>query len=157
MLNLVVAVFLSCSSVSTGVLEGERAVDFTAEALSGPSRSLTDQRGRPLVLAVWASWCGPCREEVPELNKVAAFYGDDLQVLGLNTGETIEVAREAARSLDMAYPSLVDPDGAIAGRYQVSTVPLVLVLDRAGVIRYRGNGLPSHLLSLLDGLIAADG
>ena len=151
------AVLLACPTVSTGVREGELAPAFEAPDLAGHPVELAELRGKPALLVFWASWCQPCLTKVPELNGIAAFYGDGLTVLGLNQRESVAEALAAAQRTGMTYRNLVDPAGAIGTTYQVSSIPLVLVLDAEGRIRYRGNGLPSHLLQLLDSLGAQGG
>ena len=143
---------LACSTTPTGVHEGELAPAFEAPDLAGGELSLSELRGKPALVVFWASWCEPCLQEVPELNKIAAFYGDGLTVLGVNQGETAERALGAAQTTGMSYRSLLDPTGTIGSTYEVRSIPLVVVLDADGRIRYRGNGLPSHLLQLLDSL-----
>ncbi len=157
MRTLLIWLLLACSTGPTGVREGEVAPAFEAPDLAGHVVALSDLRGKPALVVFWASWCKPCLAEVPELNKIAAFYGDGLTVLGVNQGETGERALAAAQQTGMTYRTLLDPTGTVGGTYAVSSIPLVLVLDADGRIRYRGNGLPSHLLQLLDSLGAQGG
>lgn len=144
---------LACDSPEIGPQEGKRAPDIEAAALSGDAVDLDDWRGTPVVVVFWASWCGPCRQEVPELASLQAHYGQRVRIVSVNAGEDPAVAARAVREWGIAWPVVPDPTAAIARAYAVSAIPLVLVLDAEGVVRYRGNGMPSDAHRLLDGLL----
>ena len=129
------------------------APEFTALDLEGEAVTSVSLRGKPTVLVFWASWCGPCRKEIPHLNELRQSYGDRINILGINMGEPVPTAHRAAASLGMRYPSLVDPRSELATRYAVHSIPLVLILDETGRIRLRGNGLPRRPSVLIDGLL----
>lgn len=144
---------LACDSPEIGPQEGKRAPDIEAASLQGDAVDLDAWRGAPVVVVFWASWCGPCRQEVPELLSLQAHYGDRVRIVGVNAGEDPAVASRAVREWGIAWPVVADPSAAIARAYSVSAIPLVLVLDADGRIRYRGNGMPSDAHRLLDGLL----
>jgi len=134
-----------------GIREGNLAPSFSALSLDGKAVTSEDLAGKPSVLVFWASWCGPCRAEVPHVNEVAESYGDAVNVMGINLGESPTDAKKMAGM--MKYPSLLDPQSSIGTSYRVSTIPLVVILDGEGRIRYRGTGLPRQPHTLLDGLL----
>jgi thiol-disulfide isomerase/thioredoxin len=136
-----------------GVREGNLAPEFSALSLDGKAVTLQDLAGKPAVLVFWASWCGPCRQEMPHVNELVRAYGDQIRVMGINLGEAPDVVAGVAGAMD--YPVLLDERSTIAGRYAVRTIPLVVVLDAAGRIRYRGNGLPQRSHALIDWLLEA--
>ncbi|MEE2750567.1 MAG: TlpA disulfide reductase family protein [Myxococcota bacterium] len=157
MLKLLVSLFLwGCVGPSpTGVLEGEVAPQTKGGALDGSTVVVQSEGGRPALLVFWASWCLPCRAEVPHVNAIVEQYGDRVEVIGINMGEPEAKVRESAQALGMRYPTLVDPQSEISSLWRVRSLPLGVVLDANGRIRFRGNGLPGQPTTLLDGLLVA--
>ncbi|MET0341176.1 MAG: TlpA disulfide reductase family protein [Polyangiales bacterium] len=134
-----------------GPLVGDPAPDFslpvtTTDATATPERvRLADQRGHPVVLDFWASWCTPCRHSVPILNQVAQqLEAEGVRVLGVNSEgyPPVRVA-DIAQSWGFAYPVLHDADAAAMVAYQVEALPTVLLIDREGIVRQRYAGAPS--------------
>ncbi len=147
---------LACGEVEErGVLETQLAPRVVARTLTGGSLSLQAQQPKPVLLVFWASWCLPCRKEVPQLHALMDQYGDSISVIGVNMGEPVGKAQAAATEMGMRYPSLLDTDGAIASNWRVRTLPLGIILDGDGRIRFRGNGLPHQPTVLLDGLVGS--
>lgn len=96
---------------------------------------LADYRGRVVVLNFWASWCGPCREEAPLLDRWhRRFARSQALVLGVNVEDVTSDAQAFIRKYDLSFPSLRDREGAAARRFGVSGYPETLVLDRRGRI-----------------------
>jgi len=121
--------------------------------MSGQNINLKQLHGKPTMLVFWASWCGPCRQEAPDVARVARNYGNRINLLGINAGETLSVARRAAQQMAITWPVAMDADGSIQALFKVSGIPLVLILDENGVVRHRNNGVPSDVHRLLDGLL----
>ena len=143
----------ACSSeVPTGPREGKRSPRFSIATLDGGSASLTLEDARPSLVVFWASWCGPCRREATEVAEIVQSYGDRLQVVSINSGEDTTKVKLAAREWGMTWPVGLDPQGTVSRTFEVDALPLVLVIDRDGMVRFRGNGLPSDAHRLLDGL-----
>ncbi len=142
-----------CSSgPPTGPREGQQAPDFSVQTLDGTLLSIDSAAGRPSLVVFWASWCGPCRREAVEIAGIVQNYGERLQVVSINSGEDTTKVKLTAREWGMSWPVGLDPRGSISSAFQVDALPLVLVLDPQGVVRFRGNGLPSDPHRLLDGL-----
>ncbi len=121
---------------------GRRAPDFTLPDLQGRQVRLADFRGRrAVVLNFWATWCAPCRREMPTLERLARERAAVLVVLGVNldSGDPAPV-RAFIRELGLTFPILLDPERTLLARYRLVGVPTTFVLDRAGVIRYREVG-----------------
>jgi thiol-disulfide isomerase/thioredoxin len=150
---VLIAMLVACETVPVGPHEGQQAPALSGTALTGESVDLQTFRGKPTVVVFWASWCGPCRKEAPEVVKVAQTYGDKVHILGVNAGEDLTTARSAARAWGMSWPVVSDGDGTLRKRYQVRGIPLVLILDGDGRVRHRNNGVPSDIHRLLDGLL----
>lgn len=114
---------------------GRPAPDFILPATEGATYRLSGPRGHAVVLNVWATWCGPCRSEMPALDAVYREKGGDtVIVLAITVRESAGQARGYAGKLNLTMPALVDSSGAVAGRYRVSTLPTTYLIDRDGVV-----------------------
>lgn len=118
----------------TGV--GQEAPDFGVPDLSGETVQLSDYRGQVVLLNFWASWCGPCRMEVPGLVALYGRYRDrGLAVLAVNLGEPREQVESFADAYQMTFPVLLDMEGQTRYLYPTRGIPTSLILDREGVVR----------------------
>jgi cytochrome c biogenesis protein CcmG, thiol:disulfide interchange protein DsbE len=118
--------------------EGFVAPDFTLDLLEGGQVTLSDLRGRPVVLNVWATWCGPCREEMPAIERVYRSYKElGLVVIGLNlTSQDFEQAVFAfVQELGLTFPIALDRDGSVGDRYRPLGLPTTYFIDSQGVIQ----------------------
>lgn len=118
--------------------EGFQAPEIRLEDLTGSSISLSDYRGQVVVVNFWASWCLPCRAEMPDLQSAyAAEQGKGLVVLGVNTTyQDVESdARRFASNRGVTFPVLLDTGGEADRSYQVRALPSTFFVDRRGVIR----------------------
>lgn len=118
--------------------EGFPAPPFALEALDGTSVALADLRGRVVVVNLWASWCGPCRAEMPALQRLyAAQRAEGLEVLAVNSTvqDSEAAAREFARSFGLTFPVLLDRAGEVSDRYRLRALPSTFFIGRDGVIR----------------------
>ena len=130
--------------IDDALAAGERvaAPDVTLPVLlpgpglpAGRQVSLSDLRGRPVVLNVWASWCGPCEDEAPVLEGLWRRYRDrGVLVLGLDTQDLSSKARAFARRHGLTFPSLRDGDGDARRRFGTTGVPETFLIDREGRI-----------------------
>ncbi len=126
-------------------VEGHLAPDFEMQYADGRRLRLSDLRGQPVLINFWASWCGPCRVEMPELIEAyTAHRGERLEVIAVNVQEESAVAQAYAAELGMPFLVVVDSTGDIARRYQVRNLPSSLFIDREGVIRARWMGILSR-------------
>lgn len=119
---------------------------FSLRAIDGSTVSLADHRGRLVVLNFWATWCTPCRLEMPSLARLAESR-PDVTVLGVAIDEDPELVRRTAEELEIPYPVLV-ADAATRAAYGVTTVPTTVVVEPDGTIRSAHTGLmlDPHLL-----------
>ena len=97
-------------------------------------------RGKPVVINFWATWCGPCRAEMPEFVKLHDA-GSDVVILEVNAQEALEVIRPFAEEFGMRMPVLVDEVGAVRQLYGVRAMPTTLFIDAKGIIQARWAGL----------------
>jgi thiol-disulfide isomerase/thioredoxin len=138
-----------------------RVVEFNGKLLAdGSPWSSTSARGSVLVVNFWASWCGPCRVEQPELNRVArAYRGRGVKFVGINVRDSQGAAQSYAEEFKIPYPSLFDEAALSAVRLQAFALPSTFILDRDGVVAYRLTGKTTvELLSArLDKLLSQGG
>ena len=122
-------------------LRGLVAPSFTGRTVEGDTASLDALRGRVVILNFWASWCEPCRPEMPQFDALhRELQSEGLTVLGLNAGEEEDAVRRFARELGLRFPLVLDPDGAIRSAYGVVGLPTTFVLDREGRVAARAIG-----------------
>ena len=115
---------------------GDPAPDISATTLDGTPLKLSDLRGRPVIVNFWASWCVPCRQEMPLLrDQLAAHRADGLAIVGVVFKDTADPAREFAQSFGATWPNVLDPDGSIAKAYRMVAPPQSYFIDRAGIVR----------------------
>lgn len=136
------------------------AVELTGDDLDGNPIDIADYRGKPVVVVVWGSWCGPCRGEAPDVVDAANEIGDGAQFVGINLRDSSpDDALAYVRSFDVPYPSIYSPDGKAMLQFQGTlgprTIPAFVVLDDQGRIAASIIGsLPSTrtLVDLVDDL-----
>ena len=133
--------------------------DSPAPALSGSSLTgttidLSADRGHPVVLDFWASWCGPCREEQPETNTLAATYmKKGVRFIGVDIRDDRANATAFVSEFGVAYPSLFDPGSDAAAAFNVDAPPTTIVVDARGNIRVRDLGNLNDIGPTLDALL----
>lgn len=108
---------------------------LTAVSASEFEGMLVGLRGTPVVVNVWASWCGPCRVEAPLLQKASQRYGDRVVFLGVDARDSADDARAFLDRYVITYPNVIDESGDITGRLEVRGFPTTYVFDRAGKVR----------------------
>lgn len=131
-------------TASAGAPEiGKPAPSYRAVSLTGDSVSLQQSRGRVVLLNVWATWCHPCREEIPVLQALHERYAArGLELVGVSVdarGEE-DTIREFAADFRMTYPLWLDPDERVQSTFFAIGVPATFLIDRGGVLRWRHVG-----------------
>lgn len=114
---------------------GHLAPDFTLQTALGETHTLNDYRGQPVVLNFWASWCGPCRIEMPYFERVQMKFNGRATILGVNQGESATTVRDFGLKQSIGYPLLVDEDNAVNLRYTINSLPTTIFVDADGVVR----------------------
>ena len=117
--------------------DGELAPDFALiDARDGVTvRKLSDFRGKAVILNFYASWCGPCKAEIPEFQDAYAALGNELVVFGVDVQESPERARGILDIFKAKYPAVVDSSGSVGERYRASVLPSTFFIDKDGVLR----------------------
>jgi len=120
---------------------GRDAPDFTLPTLTGPNLRLAEQKGRVVMLNFWASWCGPCRREMPELEKLYGRYrASGFQLLAISVDEDPANAAGASSRMGVHFPVLLDGQRKVSRQYELDTMPSTVIIDRDGRMRYRHQG-----------------
>jgi peroxiredoxin len=110
------------------------AADFTAAGLSAPAVRLSDFRGQVVFVNFWATWCSPCKEEMPSMERLYRRYkGQGFSIVGVSI-DTTDAARVATfvKALGLTFPIALDPRMEVAARYKVRALPSSFLIDRAG-------------------------
>ena len=130
------------SPLATGAVATQAAApDFTLRTLNGPNLRLAEQRGRVVMVNFWATWCGPCRQEMPQLDRLYQKYkSSGFVLLGVNVDEDVRKATDVAAKLGVTFPVLLDTDKAVSKLYDLSTMPSTVIIDRDGKVRYLHRG-----------------
>ena len=160
LLLILATTVVACSGpgvgVSRGINVGNRAPDFTLEALDGTKVSLKNYRGKVVLINFWATWCPPCRAEIPEIEAAFEARQDDgFVVFGVNVEEARETVAPFVDAFEMSYPVLLDESGRLLQTYRAMGLPMSVIIDQDGVIQARHIGfltaadLDSYLAELL--------
>jgi peroxiredoxin len=129
--------------VPAGVLVGQPAPDFALRSLPGENVRLSEHFGEVVLINFWATWCGPCRQEMPLLDEIYGKYrraGLVLFSVNIDEADNLDAAKEMAQTLKISYPVLFDARKEVSRAYQAGTMPLTVLIDREGVVRYVSEG-----------------
>jgi cytochrome c biogenesis protein CcmG/thiol:disulfide interchange protein DsbE len=144
------------SEVTSGLARGETpaAPLFSLERLDGKGEiSLESLRGKTVVLNFWASWCGPCRDELPILEEVSKRWrGKNVVFVGVDARDVRSDARSFLERYGVTYPNVYDGKGSLLGRYGVGGVPETYFVDAAGKVRWRIAGPVEEASDLNEGI-----
>jgi thiol-disulfide isomerase/thioredoxin len=130
------------AATATGTDVGATLPEYSATNLDGTKFELASKRGSVVLLNLWATWCGPCRYEIPELQRIHDAYASrGFAVVGISVDESgVESVRDFVQEQKMAYPVVLDPQGTLANMLQTSVLPTSVLLDRSGKIVWKKYG-----------------
>lgn len=139
--SFVCLMLLASVTVQAGSEMKELAPNFTLKSHSGKNVKLSELRGQIILLNFWASWCGPCRTEMPLLVKIHDKYkGMGFTVLGVNVEEDTAPAISIINKTKINFPVLFDKENSVSKLYKVSAMPSTILIDRDGNMRYLHEG-----------------
>ena len=116
---------------------GSEAYDFTLKSIDGKEITLSDYRGKYVFLDFWASWCSPCRREMPNMQELYKTYKKDLVIIGISLDKDETKWKEAVKEFDMKWLQCCDPlelHGEVAPRYKVAGIPRTVLVDPEGKV-----------------------
>lgn len=132
------------SETTAPATEPQPAPDFTVQNGDGGSVNLSDYRGKPVILNFWASWCGPCKSEMPDFDAAYREYGDQIHFLMVNltdgSRETLDTAKAFIREAGYSFPVYYDTTLTAASLYGASSIPVTFFLDAQGCLVAYGRG-----------------
>jgi peroxiredoxin len=137
---LVFGVFAAASLASSS-LEGQVAPDFALKSSSGENLRLSEYRGDVVMINFWATWCGPCRQEMPLLDELYSRYNRvGFNLLGVNIDDDSSRAMQMVEELGVNFPVLFDARKEVSKLYEVEAMPVTVIVDRSGTVRYVHHG-----------------
>ena len=140
LLRVAILVLVPMAAAADYAGEGE-APNFTLESFGGETISLDTYRGDVVMINFWATWCGPCREEMPILDELYSRYQRaGFQLLGVNIDDEPQRAKDMIAELGVSFPVLFDSSKEVSELYSVQAMPVSVMVDRHGVIRYVHHG-----------------
>ena len=111
------------------------AVDFSLKDLSGQEQNLGSYAGKVVLLNFWATWCGPCRAEIPSMEELYQKLGDEgFVIIAVNSQEAGEQVADFVENLGMSFPVLLDTDGRVGAAYGIRAIPTTYIIDPQGYI-----------------------
>ena len=126
----------------TGIAEGNLAPDFSISTVDGDLLTLSDMRGKVVLLNFWGTWCGPCRREMPEFEKAyEEWHSKGFEILAVAFNDTEEAIRDFRDEFELSFPLALDSAGVVNSTYAVQTRPSTYVIARNGVIMTRHFGI----------------
>lgn len=133
---LIKAALLLSAMGMAATTQAAAAPDFTLKARDGNNLRLAEQRGDIMLINFWASWCGPCIQEMPQLDKLAQKYQPlGVQVWGVNVENDPSAANAYLNKVNVEFPILFDLDNSVSKAYRVEAMPTTVILDKNGTVR----------------------
>ncbi len=130
-----------CATASLAELAESVAPDFTLKSNAGENLKLSEFRGDVVMINFWASWCGPCRQEMPLLDELYNNYKPlGFTILGVNVEEDSGKAKAVLRDIPVSFPVLFDTQNTVSQLYNVVAMPSTVLVDRDGKVRYLHKG-----------------
>ena len=139
---LLCGLFTSASASTPGeVTVGGSLREATLQGLTNKSRKFSEYRGKPLIINVWASWCGPCREEMGSLERLSKRYGGrKFQVIGISTDDDANAAATYIKEAGVSFETFIDSKVFLENMLGANTIPLTLLVDSNGRVLRKVRG-----------------
>jgi len=132
---------MAVGSLAASDLAGQMAPDFALKSSTGENLRLSEYRGDVVMINFWATWCGPCRQEMPLLDELFNRYQRvGFNLLGVNIDDDSRRAMQMVKDLGVSFPVLFDEAKEVSKLYQVEAMPVTVIVDREGTVRYVHQG-----------------
>lgn len=132
---------VAAASLAASDLTGQTAPDFALKSATGENLRLSEYRGDVVMINFWATWCGPCRQEMPLLDDLYARYKRvGFNLLGVNIDDDAGRAMQMVEDLGVNFPVVFDDAKEVSRLYQVEAMPVTVLVDRQGTVRYVHHG-----------------
>ncbi|GAB4358404.1 MAG: TlpA disulfide reductase family protein [Gammaproteobacteria bacterium] len=139
--TLALTFLLIGGAAQAALKENSPAPDFALKSRSGPNVRLSELRGQVVMINFWATWCGPCRQEMPLLESLYKRYRKlGFTLLGVNVEENSRPAERFLKDVPVSFPILYDNRNEVSKLYQVSGMPSTVIIDRDGKVRFAHTG-----------------
>ena len=151
LIGLVFGMFAAATLASSG-MEGQQAPDFALKSSTGENLRLSEYRGDVVMINFWATWCGPCRQEMPLLDELYTRYQRvGFNLLGVNIDDDSRKAMKMVSELGVNFPVLFDARKEVSELYEVEAMPVTVLVDREGTVRHVHHGYkPGYEIKYLD-------
>ena len=137
----VLAILVAIAPLTNAVTSEGQAGNFTLKSASGENIRLSEYRGQVVLINFWASWCGPCRQEMPHLDAIHKKYEPlGFTVFGVNVEQDRKMADKILRDIPVSFPILFDDNNQVSELYDVDAMPVTVMVDRNGEIRFMHRG-----------------
>ena len=138
---VVAAMLFAAGQIQAASTAAGPAPDFTLKSNTGKNIKLSELRGQVVMINFWASWCGPCRQEMPLLDQLYQRYQPmGFTLLGVNVEEDSAAADKILKEIPVSFPVLYDNKSKVSESYQVQAMPSTFLIDRDGKLRYLHKG-----------------
>ena len=138
---LVLAGVANAEQTLTAISGGISAPEFVLQDTEGRTHRLSDYRGKPVIVNFWTTWCPPCREEIPSMNRAwHLLEEDDIALLAINMGEDEDTIFIFTADYPADFPMLMDREGAVIAEWPVKGLPTTYVIAPDGTLAYRAIG-----------------
>ena len=149
--QLTIAIALTLFNAAPSHQIGKKAAEFSLPAVNGETIALQSLRGKVVLLNFWATWCGPCRQELPELARVQEKFRDrGLAVVAVTVDNEVENVRAFLKKYDIKLQALWDKKKKVADAYVVEKMPSSYLIDRNGVVRFIHRGYTPEELKRIE-------
>lgn len=114
---------------------GEEAMDFKVQSMDGETLQLSDLRGKKVMLNFWATWCPPCKKEMPEIEKFNEKHNDDIEIVAVNIQESTDKVKKFINENDYHFPIYLDKSGKVSEGYSIYAIPTTYFIGTDGKIQ----------------------
>lgn len=125
------------SSATVGLAIGNTPPDISLVGIDGKKMQLSDLKGKKVFLNFWATWCPPCRGEMPDIEKMHKTYGNDLTIVAVSSAESSSTVKKFLQKTNYTFPIYLDENANISRTYQLASIPTSYFIDENGIIRQK--------------------